>query len=111
MLIMRFRINIILLLLIFALLIQNTCPHGFAGKSTVALTCSHCPQKHAHKPPSEGTAFSSITKTPAHLPIFVLDMPNTQPTFRLAAIAIPQQIIPNTYTNATPDELLQPPRS
>ncbi len=108
---MRFQINIILLLLIFALLIQNTCPHGFAGKSTVALTCSHCPQKQAHKPASEGTIFSSITKTPAHLPIFVLDMSNTQPTFRLAAIDIPQQVIPNTYANAAPDELLKPPRS
>ncbi len=108
---MRFQIIIILLPLIFALLIQNTCPHGFAGKSTVARTCSHCPHKKEQKAASGGIAFGSITKTPAHLPMFVLDVLNTQPTFRLAAMAIQQQVIPNSYTNTAPDELLQPPRA
>ncbi len=96
---------------IVALLIQNTCPHGFAGKSSVASTCSHCPMKQEHKKVFEGTAFSSITKAPAHLPMYVLDTPNTKPAFQLAALATSQPVMPNTYKNAAPDELFQPPRA
>lgn len=108
---MWYRIQIILLLLVFALLVQNTCPHGFAGKSTVAATCSHCPWKQMHNPPTETEQLSFASHPTAHLPIYVLDMPNTQPAFRLSAIASPQPVIPNTYKNATPDELLHPPRA
>jgi len=110
---MRCKTYILLSLLICALLVQNTCPQGFAGKSTVASTCSHCPNKQAHtpKPTMEGTAFSSISQAPAHLPLYVLDIPNTQPLFRLVAIASQQPVIPNTYKNTAPDELLQPPRA
>ena len=110
---MRARTSVILFLLIFALLIQNTCLHGFAGKSTVASTCSHCPQKQANHPAPERDVIkvSISSHSTAHLPMFVLDIQNTQPIFRLAAIAIPQPVIPNTYKNTAPDELLHPPRA
>jgi hypothetical protein len=108
---MRYKIYIILLLLIVALLIQNTCPQGFAGKSTVAASCSHCPQKQAHTPVSESDTLGSISHAPAHLPMYVLDIPNTQPTFRLIATASSQPVIPNIYTNTAPDERLHPPRA
>lgn len=110
MLSMRCRIYMLLSLLIIALLIQNTCPMGFAGKSTVASTCSHCPQKQSHKTFFQGSAFSSVTKAPAHLPMYVLDMPVTQPACRLAAVASPQPVIPYLYRSTAPAELLQPPR-
>jgi hypothetical protein len=109
--VVKFRISILLFLLIFSLLIQNTCPQGFAGKSTVASTCSHCPQKQTHKPAMEGNSLSNISKAPAHLPMYVLDMPNTQPTLQLIMTASTQPIIPNIYTNTAPDELLHPPRA
>jgi len=108
---MRHRISILLFLLIFALLVQNTCPHGFAGKSTVASTCSHCPQKQTHKSATEGDRVSSISHAPAHLPMYVLDIPDTQPTFRLLMTASSPPVIPNIYTNTAPDELLHPPRT
>ena len=108
---MRHRISIVLFLLIFALLVQNTCPQGFAGKSAVAASCSHCPQKQMHKPATEGDTLSSISHAPAHLPMYVLDIPNTQPTFRLIMTASSQPVIPNIYTNTAPDELLRPPRA
>jgi hypothetical protein len=108
---MKHQISIVLFLLIFALLVQNTCPQGFAGKSTVAASCSHCPHKQAHKPAMEGNTISSISQAPAHLPMYVLASPNTQPTFRLVAIASLQPILPNTYKNTAPDELLHPPRA
>lgn len=108
---MRFKIYIIFSFLIIALLIQNTCPHGFAGKSSVAMSCSQCLQKQAHKAAFDATTLSSIAKAPAHLPMFVLDMPGTKPAFRFAVTTIPQPIIPNTYRNAAPKGLLQPPRA
>ena len=109
---MKQRIPVILFFLIFALLIQNTCPQGFAGKSAVssASACSHCPHKQEHQPAPNSGKLSIASHSTSHLPIFVLDIPNTQPLFRLAAIATPQPVLPDTYKNAAPDELLHPPR-
>ncbi len=108
---MKSRVLTVILLLIVALLIQNTCPRGFAGKSTVASACSHCPHKQEHQPAPDSGKVSIASHSTAHTPMFVLDIPNTHPAFRLAAVAIPQPVIPNTYKNTAPDELLQPPRS
>jgi len=108
---MRYTVYIILPLLVIALLIQNTCPKGFAGKSTVTASCSHCPLKQAHKPVAESGKPGITSHAPVHLPMYVLDLPDTQPAFRLMAAASPQPAIPNTYKNTAPDELLQPPRA
>ncbi len=108
---MKPRVLTIILLLIVALLIQNTCPRGFAGKSTVASACSHCPHKQEHQPAPDSGKVSIASHSTAHPPMFVLDIPNTHPTFRFAAVAIPQPAIPNTYRNTAPDQLLQPPRA
>ena len=40
---MTLKLRSIIFLLAFALLIQNTCPHGFAGKTAVARACTNCP--------------------------------------------------------------------
>ena len=108
---MKCRISIVLFLLIFALLVQNTCPRGFAGKSTVVASCLQCPQKQTHMPVAEGDSLSSITRPSVHLPMYVLDIPNTQPTFRLIMTVYAQPVFPNIYTNTAPDELLRPPRA
>jgi len=108
---MRYGTCIVLALLIFALLVQNTCPQGFAGKSTVTATCSHCPLKQTLKPAALGDKLGITSHAPRHLPMYVLDMPNTQPTFRLVAIASVHPFIPNTYKDTAPSELLQPPRA
>jgi hypothetical protein len=109
--VVKFRVSIILFLLIFTLLVQNTCPKGFAGKSAVTASCSHCPLMQTCKPATDGDTFGSISYAPAHLPTYVLDLPSTQPIFRLAAIASPQPVTPNSYKNTAPDELLRPPRA
>ncbi len=108
---MRSAISILLVLLSISLLIQNTCPQGRAGKSTVAASCGHCPMKQAHQPTPAAGKPVIVSHSPVHLPMYVLDIPNTRPSFRLAAIAIPQPVIPNTYKNTAPDEFLQPPRA
>jgi hypothetical protein len=108
---MRYKLYIILFLLILALLIQNTCPHGFACKSMVAAACSHCPHKQMLKSPVEYGQVSIASHRTAHLPMYVLDVPNTQPAFQLMSVASSQPIIPNSYKNTTPDELLRPPHA
>lgn len=106
---MRISVYPILLLLITALFIQNTCPRGFSGKSTVVATCSHCPQKQMHRTITDGDNFSVISQPETRLPMYVLDLPGIQPAFRLASLASPRPVIPNTYKDTDPDELLQPP--
>ena len=109
---MRRQTYIILSFLILALLIQNTCPQGSAGKSTVAASsasCSHCPNKQIHEPVTQGVKLSIKAHPSAHIPMYVLNIQTTKPTFQLAAILSPQPIITNAYKNAAPDELLHPP--
>ena len=101
----------IISLLFFALLIQNTCPYGMAGKSTVAASCSHCPQKQILKAPSSVGQLSIVTGHSSPFPLFVLAMPHTRPAFRLTLVATPQRSIPNSYKNTYTDELLRPPRA
>jgi hypothetical protein len=112
---MNCRVLTVIFLLIVALLIQNTCPKGFAGKSTVvsASACSHCPHKHFNKPMplNDRIVVANASDAQAHLPLFVLDTPDTKPAFLLEATASPQPAIPNTYKNTAPDGLLQPPRA
>jgi hypothetical protein len=108
---MRHTLYIIVSLLVIALLIQNTCPYGMAGKSSVAASCSHCPQKQILKEPSPDGQLVIVSGHASPVPLYVLAMPHTHPTFRLTPIATPQSSIPNSYKNALPDELLRPPRA
>jgi hypothetical protein len=98
-------------LLAFALLIQNTCPMGAAGKSSVVPTCPKCPlmqnviapSDHEHKLVSD---LSSI-----HFPMFVFSVPKTIPVFQLAFIKASRAVPANGYQDALPDELLRPPQA
>jgi hypothetical protein len=82
-----------------------------AGKSTVAASCSHCPQKQMLKAPSPDGQLVIVSGHASPFPLYVLAMPHTHPVFRLMPIATPQPSIPNSYQNAYPDELLRPPRA
>jgi len=106
---MQHRLYATIALLIFALLIQNTCPHGFAGKSTVFASCSQCPHKQMLKAHPENGQLNIISKYLVHMPLFVLEMPNSRPTFQFLSAASSQPAIPNSYKNTFPDELLRPP--
>jgi len=101
----------VIVLLIFALLIQNTCPKGMAGKSTLAAKCSHCPQKLVLKAPSTDYQADIVQSDASPFPMYVLALPNVQPLFRPIPIETPQPSLPNSYKNALPDELLRPPRA
>ena len=83
-----------------------------AGKSTVAASCSHCPQKQMLKEPSPDDGQLRIVSSQAQpFPLYVLAMPHVHPAFQLTPIATPQPSIPNSYKDALPEELLRPPRA
>ncbi len=102
----------IIFLLAFALLIQNTCPHGYAGKSTVTSACAHCPLKHSlvAASPSVHTQLASDSSG-IHFPMFVFSVPKTIHTFQLSPIETAQPVLIDRYKDALPDELLRPPQA
>jgi hypothetical protein len=108
---MQHKLYTVIALLIFALLIQNTCPHGFAGRSMVLASCSHCPHKQMLKSQAEIGQLSVISTPLVHMPLFVLEMQNPHPAFRLMSVASLQPVMPNGYKNTLPDELLRPPHA
>jgi len=101
----------IIFLLAIALLIQNTCPFGAAGKSTVAASCEHCPLKHGSSVSVDGqknlvSGFSSV-----HFPLYVFAVPKTIHTFQLEPVTSARPVLADSYKDPLPDELLRPPRS
>ena len=108
---MQHKLYTIIALLIFALLIQNTCPHGFAGKSTVFASCSQSLHKQMLNAHTERGQLNVISKHLVHMPLFVLEMPNSHPAFQLLPVASPQSVITNSYKKTLPDELLRPPHA
>ncbi len=100
----------IIFILAFALLIQNTCPHGFAGKTSVASTCKHCPMKEHQSLTSDGQKKISSTQSQVHFPLFVFSVPKTIHTFQLNPIETARLVLIDRYTDVLPDELLRPPQ-
>ncbi len=100
----------IIFILAFALLIQNTCPHGFAGKSSVAATCKYCPMKqHQNMTPDAQQKITSA-QSQVHFPFFVFSVPKTIHTFQLNPIETARMVLVDRYADVMPDELLRPPQ-
>jgi hypothetical protein len=107
---MKPKLRSIIFLLAFALLIQNTCPLGAAGKSAVTALCKNCPLKHGFIVPTNGqktlvTEFSSI-----HFPMYVFAIPKMLHTFQFEPITSAGEVLAKSYRDALPEELLRPPR-
>ena len=83
---MILKLRSIIFLLAFAFLIQNTCPDGFAGKTTLASACSHCPLKKCCVAPVHGQKNIVSDTSSAHFPLFVFAVPKTVHTFQLEPI-------------------------
>jgi hypothetical protein len=108
---MMFKRSSIIFLLALALLIQNTCPIGAAGKSSVVPTCPKCPLMH-NATASSGQEHKLVADLfSSHFPMFVFSMPKTSPVFRLALIKTSRTLLTSGYKNALPDELLRPPQA
>lgn len=108
---MPFKLRPIILLLAVALLIQNTCPFGVAGKSTVASSCGHCQMKHGVKASPLGGKQLVSDSSPIHFPLYVFAVPKTVHTFQLNFIQSARPVLTDFYKDALPDELLRPPQA
>lgn len=129
----------IIFLLVFALLVQNTCLHGFAGMTsftgdhghcpamitTVAFpggqkipssdlpsNCGHCPSMTSTVASPDGPKLlSSDRHIPVNFPMYVFTVPKTALAVHLQRQRPPQPTLVNGYKDALPDELLKPPRA
>ncbi len=108
---MMLKSGFVIFILAFALLIQNTCPHGFAGKTSVASTCKNCSMKQHHSVSPDAQKKITSSAMPVHLPLFVFAVPKTIHTFQLSPITAARPILIDPYKDALPDELLRPPQA
>jgi hypothetical protein len=105
------RLRPIIILIAFALLLQNTCPFGAAGKSTVAASCEHCPMKGNRVVSTDGQLNIVYESSPVHFPLFVFSVAKTIPTFRPEPVQTTKPILADSYKDAAPAELLRPPQA
>ena len=105
------RMSSLIALLVLALFVQNTCPHGFAGKTSVAKTCDQCAFKEQHLAAASGEHSLFADPSPVHFPLFVFSLPMSAPAFQPGPAAVAEPVIGEPYTDAAPAELLRPPRA
>ena len=71
--------RLILFLLVISLVLQNTCPYGFAAKTAFVAHHTHdCPLKKSHHSPAKEQ--NSVGDNPGKLPYpsFIFSIPDTQ---------------------------------
>ncbi len=101
----------IIFLLAFALLIQNTCPFGAAGKSSLFPTCANCPMKHNFAAQPDGQHKLTSDDSSVHFPLYVFDVSETGTTFQLDSVSSARPPLAKSYEDALPGELLRPPQA
>jgi hypothetical protein len=105
------KLTSIIFLLVFALLIQNTCPLGAAGKTIVASSCHNCPSKNSVSVSPDGLKGLVSDSSSIHFPLYVFAVPKTIHTFRLDLIKSKGLPIGGSYGDALPNKFLMPPRA
>ena len=104
------KLTSIIFLLVFTLLIQNTCPLGAAGKTKVAASCHNCPSKLSVSVSPDGQGLVSGSSS-IHFPLYVFAVAKTIHTFQLELLKTTRPILAGCYKDALPDLLLRPPRA
>jgi hypothetical protein len=99
------------IIFILALILQNTCPFGAAGKTTVASACTHCPSKHSMVVLPDGQHKLVFDSSSIHFPLYIFAVPKTIHTFCLELINSSPTSFVEIYVDALPDEFLRPPRA
>lgn len=107
---MKPKLRSIIFLLAFALLIQNTCPMGAAGKSAVTALCKNCPLKYSLSVPINGQKNLVTDSSSVHFPMFVFAVPKILHTFQFEPRTSTRAVLAKSYRDALPEELLRPPR-
>ncbi len=106
--VVAFTVSFVLAL---SLLVQNTCPHGFAGKTSVARACGHCPHKLDATPQKTAKMEPAVKKQAAHLPLFALAVQERTAALKPAPLETAPVSLSQPYRNAEPYELLRPPHA
>ena len=101
----------LLFLLAFSLVVQNTCPYGFAGKTAFAAPYTHgCPFKKAHHGPPKDKASVDENMGKVFCASFVLSIPDVQAlSLRLQANASFFPMPFDNYKNPFKEPLIRPP--
>jgi hypothetical protein len=98
---------ILLFLLSLSLVLQNTCPHGFAGKTAFAALHTHaCPHQHC---PLKGKSAVDDNSNKSG-PGFVMAFPFVKPAVQRFALRSDYVIFSfDKYINPFKDPLTKPP--
>jgi len=107
---MKPKLRSIIFLLAFALLVQNTCPLGAAGKSAVTALCKNCPMKYSLSVPTSGQNKIVTDSSSVHFPMYVFAIPKTIHTFQYEPVTSARAVVAKSYRDALQEELLRPPR-
>ena len=109
---MRRTLLLIVSCLVLSLVIQNTCPFGAAGKSSVTPKCGHnCPlMRHCSGVPAAKTAWTS-DHAPVRFPLFLFTAVKPGHSFRVDALAEEAPLLSIHYAGAFPNQLLKPPNA
>jgi len=108
---MMAKLRSIIFLLAIALVIQNTCPFGAAGKTTLASACTHCPSKHSMIVSPNGQSKLVSDSSSIHFPLYIFEVPKTIHTFHLALFNSSPPSLIDMYVDALRDEFLRPPKA
>lgn len=101
----------ITIFLILALMVQNTCPHGFAGKTTLAKTCGSCSNQTHNAPAQDGLKSVSDHPSPDHPPMYIFALPLIIRLMQSQAIETKLTLLEDSYQDVLPDEIRKPPRA
>jgi hypothetical protein len=109
---MRRALLLIVCCLVLSLVIQNSCPFGAAGKSSVAPECGqNCPlMRQCSSAPIGQTAWTP-DKTPNHFPLFLFTAMKPGHSFRADMLAGEPPFPSIHYIQAFPNQLLKPPNA
>lgn len=108
---MRRALLLIVCCLVLSLVIQNTCPFGAAGKSSVVPKCGHCPLMRQCSGVPDGQAAWVPDAAPGHFPLFLFTTVKSDHTFQIDAHSGGAPLPALQYTEAHPAELLIPPKA
>jgi len=68
--------RLFLFILAFSLVLQNTCPHGFAGKTAFVASHTHdCPSRKSHHAPAKDRGSVDDNAGKLLYPAFVFSIP------------------------------------
>jgi len=102
--------RILLFLLALSLILQNTCPYGFAAKTGFAIQYSHQCPFHRHQTTEQGTVDDNSNKV--IYPAFVMVTPFVQPSIEGFPISTGCSFLSSGgYTNPFKEPRIKPPRA